>query len=245
MNECQRVRAIIVTLLHFQQLNISDSSFPKSNTVYAYDAVGNLTNVTYHTKHTLSYSYDAMNRMTSMSDGIGTTAFTYTQIGQLASETGPWPGDTITYTYNDRLRTNLDLQQPNSSDWIQSYAYDTANRMSGITSPAGPFTYTYNPGVGGIISATSLITNIALPNLAAITNAFDENARMTATVLLNSGGTNLDSYIYTYNVDNQRTQVTRTGENYANYTYDAIGQVTNNQAYEVSGNTARLVYSEC
>ena len=147
---------------------------------------------------------------------------------------------TAPMTRNDRLRTNLDLQQPNSSDWTESYAYDTVARMRGITSPAGPFTYTYNSGVGGIISASSLITNIALPNLAAITNAFDENARMTATVLLNSGGTNLGSYIYTYNVDNQRTQVTRTGENYANYTYDAIGQVIGDQAYEVSGNTARL-----
>ena len=36
-----------------------------------------------------------MNWMTGMSDGIGTTAFTYTQTGQLQSETGPWTNDAI------------------------------------------------------------------------------------------------------------------------------------------------------
>jgi len=219
-------------------------SLAKSNAVYTYDAVGNLKNITYHTNHTLSFSYDAMNWMTSMSDGVGTTAFTYTQTGQLASETGPWASDTVTNTYSDRLRTVLDLQQPNSSDWIQTYAYDTANRMNRITSPAGTFTYTYNPGVIGTISASSLIANVALPNNAFITNTYDSNGRMLGTSLYNSGGTNLDASVYTYNVGNQPTSVTRTGEttvaytNTATYAYDPIGQLVSDLASE--GTTNRL-----
>ncbi len=42
------------------------------------------------------------------------------------------------------------------------------------------------------------------------------------------------------NLGNQRTAVTRTGENTANYTYDAIGQVIADQATEVSGGAARV-----
>ncbi len=42
------------------------------------------------------------------------------------------------------------------------------------------------------------------------------------------------------NLGNQRTAVTRTGENTANYTYDAIGQLIADQAYEVSGGAARV-----
>jgi YD repeat-containing protein len=110
-------------------------SLAKSNTVYAYDAVGNLTNVTYsanvtnHINQPLSFAYDAINELISMSDGIGTTTFTYTPGGQLASESGPWASDKIAYTYTNRLRIALDLQQPNASDWIQTYGYDLATSL--------------------------------------------------------------------------------------------------------------------
>lgn len=62
---------------------------------------------------------------------------------------------------------------------------------------------------------------------------------MLGTWLYNSGLTNLDSSVYTNNVGNQRISITRSGENTANYTYDAIGQVIADQAYEVSGGTGR------
>ena len=107
-----------------------------------------------------------------MSDGIGTTAFTYTQTGQLQSETGPWASDTVTYSYFDRLSTGLDLQQPNASDWVQSYAYDAANRLQTLTSPAGSFGYGYNLGLVGTTSFSSLVGKITLPNGAFITNTY-------------------------------------------------------------------------
>jgi hypothetical protein len=46
---------------------------------------------------------------------------------------GPWASGAVADTYSDRLRTKLDLQQPSSSDWIQTHAYDTNNRMNRIT----------------------------------------------------------------------------------------------------------------
>ncbi len=42
----------------------------------------------------------------------------------------------------------FDLQQPNASPWVQNYDYDMAYRMNGLTSPAGAFSYTYNPKNG-------------------------------------------------------------------------------------------------
>ncbi len=178
--------------------------------------------------------------MTSMSDGIGTTTFTYTPGGQLASETGPWARDKVAYTYTNRLRIGLDLQQPNASDWIQTYGYDLAARMDATASPAGTFTYTYNPGLAGTTAASSLIAKIALPNGAFITNTYDSNGRMLGTWLYNSGAHALDASVYTNDVGNQRISVTRNGENTALYNYDKIGQVVGDQAYEVSGGAARL-----
>jgi len=189
------------------------------------------------TNHALEFTYNAMNWLTNMSDGIGTTTFTYTPAGQLASETGPWASDTISYSYFDRLRTNLDLEQPNALDWKQDYEYDDANRLQTITSPAGAFGYTYNPGLDGADSS-GLVAKIALPNNAFITNMYDDNGRMTGTYLYNSGLTNLDSSVYTYNVGNQRTTADRTGENTASYGYDPIGQVISDTAAE--GTTNRL-----
>ncbi len=213
-------------------------SIAKTNTTYAYDKVGNLTNVTYQNGQQLNYGYNAMNWMTSMSDAIGTTSFTYTQVGQLSSETGPWGDDTVSNIYTDRLRTTLSLQQPEAAAWVQDYGYDLAGRMTTLSSLAGSFSYAYNPGVGGVDAASGLIAKVTLPNSAWISNTFDNNGRILGTWLTN-GSSNIDSTVYTYNVGNQRLTATRTGENTATYGYDAIGQVVSDTAAEVSGGANR------
>src|SRR5207247_7080192 len=85
----------------------------------------------------------------------------------------------------------------------------------------------------------NLVTNLALPNGAAITNAFDNVARLTGTWLKNSGGSILNSHAYSYNLAGQRTSVTNTFTNYVSYTYDNIGQLKTAVGKE-SGGTARL-----
>ncbi len=79
--------------------------------------------------------------------------------------------------------------------------------------------------------------NITLPDGAWITNTYDNNGRMLGTWLTNSTS-KIDSRVYTYNVGNQRTSVTRTGEYTATYTYDAISEVVSDLAAE--GPTNRL-----
>jgi len=78
------------------------------NTAYLYDAVGNLTKVDYPSGTTdITLAYDALNRLTNMVDAAGTTKYTYYAGGLLNSEDGPWTSDTVTYTYNNRLRATL------------------------------------------------------------------------------------------------------------------------------------------
>src|SRR2546428_7198869 len=86
------------------------------------------------------------------------------------------------------------------------------------TSPAGTFTYTYR-------GAGNLWTNLALPNSARITNAYDSVTRLTETRLLNNLNSTLNKHLYTYNTGNQRTQQTFPDNSTANYTYDNIGQL--------------------
>jgi YD repeat-containing protein len=69
----------------------------------------------------ISYQYNALNRLTTMIDAAGTTQFTWKAWGGLATEVGPWANDTVTYGYNTaRERNSLTLQQPSGS-WSQTY----------------------------------------------------------------------------------------------------------------------------
>lgn len=42
-------------------------------------------------------------------DGVGTTAYSYTAGNQVLTEDGPFDSDTVTNTYVNRLRTELNI----------------------------------------------------------------------------------------------------------------------------------------
>jgi RHS repeat-associated protein len=196
-------------------------SIAKSNTVYSYDPAGNLLTITYPVSPSITLSYDALNRLTNMVDAVGTTRYGYTSAGQLLSEDGPWSDDTLSYAYNNRLLSNLSLQQPNADPWSQAYAFDGAKRLTNLTSQAGSFAYTYDA------SRNLQVAKVLLPNAAYITNTYDSVGRMLGTMLLNSSGAVLDTNGYSYNAGNQRTQQVFTAGNLTDYAYDGIGQLTN------------------
>src|SRR5438445_2294092 len=154
-----------------------------------------------------------------MVDSVGTTKYTYYAGGLLNTEDGPWSSDTVSYTYNNRLRASLSLQQPAGS-WTNGFTWDAAHRLSTVSSPAGTFAYSYKVG-----QASRLPIKLALPNSSYVTNIYDNVARLTGTYLDNSSDTILDKSEYLYN---QRIRLTRTDGSYYTNTnsYDNIGQLT-------------------
>ncbi len=208
-------------------------SAQKGNTAYGYDAVGNLTSITYPVSPAIAFSYDAKNELTNMSDGSGTTSFTWTQTGQMASETGPWTTDTVSLEYNQGHRTSLSLTQPSAFPWTQTYGYDAAWRMTDITSPAGIFGYQYPALVNRY-----LVGGITLPNEASIINQYDALSRLTNTALLNYWGHPLDGYEYGLDLLGSRTNITRQlglTTNSVAIGYDGIDEVTSWSGKESSG----------
>src|SRR5208282_1414049 len=161
---------------------------------------------------------DAMNRLTNMVDGVGTTVYTYTSTGQLLTEDGPFTDDTVTNVYANELRVGLGLQQP-TGNWTNGFGYDAARRLTSVTSPAGTFSYAYDPirqmKPGGI----------ALPTSSYVTNTYDPVARVLSTLLVKSTGSTLDGASYGYNVAGQRTSFTNAAGAYVDYAYDPIGQL--------------------
>lgn len=213
-------------------------SLAKGPTVYRYDPLGNLTNVDYSggtvTMPSVNLAYDKLNRLTNMvTSGTFTNNYSYDAVGQLLSEGGLWPNDTVSYTYANRLRNSLSVQAPNSSTWNQGYAYAAARRLTSLTSPAGAFGYIYDP------IKLQRVDELTLPNGAYITNIYDSVARELSTVLKTSGNTVLDSESYGYNQGNQRLAETNTAGDFRTYTYDNIGELTTTLGKEAGGVTNR------
>ena len=188
-------------------------------TLYSYDKNGNLTNVAYRNNATITNSYDVLNRMTKMVDGLGATVYAYDAASQVLSEGGLWAEDTVNYTYQNRLRTGLSLLAPNASPWVEGYGYDSARRLTNVTSSAGAFGYGYDS------TRHTQVGKLTLPNGAYITNVYDNVAHLLSTALKNSGNTALNSHNYGYNSGNQRTALTNFAGDYRQYTYDKVGQL--------------------
>lgn len=212
-------------------------SIAKSNTVYRYDPVGNLTNIAYIHSTNIILRYDGLNHLTNMVDGVGSTAFSWTDGDQLAAETGPWANDAVNYTYSARLRQTLNLAQPNASPWIQSYGYDAAMRLTNVVSAAGQFGYEYADG------AFDLLYLLHLPNGSQVNDQFDGLARLTRTELDTPLLSLVDEHQYSYDAGSQRTQqvfAASQARSLMNYSYDNIGQLKSAQGYEYGGTTPRL-----
>jgi len=206
----------------------------KGSTSYSYDNMANLTGVSYNVSHSITLAYDALNRLTSMIDGVGTNTYSYDDAGQLLSDGGLWINDTVNYSYTNRLRSGLSLLQPKADAWTQTYGYDGARRLTGTASPAGSFAYAYDG------TRQLQVSKLTLPSGAYITNTFDNVARLTGTTLENSANGVLNFHGYSYNVGNQRIQQVFTATNYMNYAYDKIGQLASASGQEATGGTNRL-----
>ena len=168
-----------------------------------------------------------------MVDGVGTTAYTYDQVGQLLSEGGLWPNDTVNFAYANRLRNSLSVLAPNAPAWIQDYGYDNARRLTSLSSPAGTFGYIYDP------VELQRVDQLNLPNGAVITNTFDNVARLLSTTLMNSSAAVLDAQNYGYNQASQRTSETNAAGDFRNYAYDSAGELTLAIGKELNGVTPR------
>jgi RHS repeat-associated protein len=201
-----------------------------AETLYTYDGNGNVTLVNYPAGTTdIALVYDANNRVTSMTDASGTTAYTYTAWGALLTEDGPWTGttDRLTYAYDlARRRTGLTLDQPNGGTFAHTYAYDAAGRMNSVVSPAGTTAYGFLAASHqGDNYASDRRTLIDYPGVLQIDQDFTDPLKRLKNTALKNNGTTVNSHAYLYNAGSQRTKQTLTDGSYVDYAYDNLGQL--------------------
>jgi hypothetical protein len=93
----------------------------------------------------VTFAYDLKyNRLTSMTDGTGTTSYTYYDVGNLGANQvhtvdGPLSNDTVTYTYDALGR----VATRSLTGFTNTMNDDALGRLETLVSPVGTFTWTY------------------------------------------------------------------------------------------------------
>ncbi len=199
--------------------------FPNGEAVaYRYDARGNRTELTTANQH-LTFAYDELNRLTSVTAAQGTTRYEYDAVGNRIATR--WPNG---------VRT--------------AYGYDEQNRLTSLTHHASSGTLLF--GASYALDADGLRTRIEERDAAGvvrtITYTYDDANRLVAeTIIARDIGQSRTSG-WTYDkIGNRTTQALAIGAAFVTttYTYDpndrllseTVGGETTTYAYDRNGNT--------
>jgi RHS repeat-associated protein len=237
------------------------------------DALGQVTNYKYNLDNslaqvsytnaivatpTVSYFYDPdYLRITSMTDGVGTTNYAYNPVpsspittpvtgaNQLASVTGPLPNSMISYDYDELGRvvneahTGTVNGEPITAN--SSSIYDALGRVTSATNPLGTFGYTYVNQTGRVAQIAypnGQVTNYSYyPNSAATPGNDDQ--RLQSISNLSALNSNLSTYSYTYDpngiIQTWSKQNDTASALTSSFTYDSADQLTSASVPLASG----------
>lgn len=207
----------------------------------------NYPNAQFHTP-TVAFTYDPnFNRLVSMSDGIGTTSWSYYQVGvlgalQWASFAGPFANDTATNQYDALGRT--------VSCTINGVAelrnYDVLGRATNIVNSLGSFGYDFDGGTPRLLDA--YYPNGQASHYTYFGNVGDH--RLQKIVNQRADNSVISSFTYGYNpfgdITNWAQQLSAATQDWG-LEYDAADQLLNvtqtgtndgsfNEAYDLAGN---------
>lgn len=218
----------------------------------AYDAAGNLVALTHFNGVTTTYSYDALNRLTSrvtpgepavsfaytatgkratMVDGSGTTTYAYDAMDRLATKATP--EGTLNYGY-DAASNVASIVSNDANGVLVSYVYDQLNRLSTVTDSrlqgSQTTTYTYDPA----------------SNLGTVTYANGVESAMTYDALNRISGLSTQStgYLYQRGPSGHLTGATELNGRTLTWNYDSIYRLTNESiASDPTNNNGSVSYS--
>ena len=218
---------------------VTDAQTPPQTTTYGRDAAGETTSVTYSDGTTPNVSlirYDADGQRLQMTDGTGTSSWSYDSLHRLTSSQNG-AGATVTYGYTFGSPVTADLKdQVRSITYpdgnVATRGYDDAGRMTSVTDWLG-HTTTFAP------DADSNITGEQYPNGAVATLHYDNADRLTDVTHALPGAT--VDFGYGRDSANQLTSVSSTGlaDSHA-YGYTPLNQLStvdsSAYAYDPAGN---------
>jgi RHS repeat-associated protein len=180
-----------------------------------------------------SYSYDVLDNLTTVSQGVQTRTFVYDSLKRLTSATNPESG-TVTYGYdnNGNLTSKLDARNITTT-----LAYDVLNRITSKsyndnpqtptvnfyydaqTLPAGAPSFTRGPAIGRLVAMT-----YGANSSAGDYYGFDSIGR-TAIKIQQTGSINYQT-TFGYNVAGAVTSQTYPSGHTVSYAFDQAGRLS-------------------
>lgn len=207
-------------------------------TTYNYDNLNRRTFAGFGTQgntyaSTISFQYDAGNRMTKATDSIaGVVSRAYDGLDRLTSEATPQGSNSYTYDNASRRTTMQVAGQPQVS-----YTFDNANRLTQIAQGGSTVSFTYD-------NANRRAT-LALPGGISATYSYDNDSHLTG-ITYSANSNNIGSITYSYDVVGMRTSVSgsfaRTGlpQPLSSASYDAANELLtwndSSFSYDPNGN---------
>ena len=196
-------------------------------TSYSYDALGRLTSLTNPFGEVTTFQYDANSRLIRKNLANGTyTTYSYNSRGFLAGVYNYKSNGTLltyaTYTY-DAVGNGLSMSTPEGN---YSYSYDAIYRLTGEVNPVGgTYSYTYD-AVGNRLSMTRNGQTInyvydagnKLLQAGNTTFTYDGNGNMVSKT------ENGQTTTYVYNYEDKMVQVNLPNGSSVVYSYDHSGK---------------------
>ncbi|WP_025704173.1 DUF6531 domain-containing protein, partial [Paenibacillus graminis] len=255
------------TLAYDENGNLRQVTEPDSNaTVYAYNKGNQVEQIQYGNDLTVKYKYDLAGRRTLMTDSTGDTRYTYDALNRPTSVIDPrgnnvryewtatgqrsriiYPDNSVvSYDYDklDRIKQVTDAQNR-----ITSYQYDPAGRLTEKLLPNnGRSTYHYD-GVGQLLEMKHTAPGGAL--LEQLTYVYDPAGNKIRSER-HEGGSDEDNPTgaqrpadisdYAYDALNQLVQVQKQNGSKVVYSYDTVGNRLGKETTE-TGTTIKELYT--
>jgi RHS repeat-associated protein len=182
-------------------------------TNYSYDTLNRLTTISYPDTSSATYGYDVLSRLTTATNPSGTVTIAYDNRSRVSSVTDVF-GQVVSYQYDaNSNRTQLSLNGAMNA----TYQYDVINRLTQITDNAAlNVTFSYD--------ATNKLTSRTLPNGVVSTYQYDGLNRLTRLTHAKVPNT-LADFQYQFNAVNNITQMIDLAGTH-NYTYDPLDRLT-------------------
>ena len=190
-------------------------------TDYTYNTDNTTATISYNAQQltpTVSFSYDPIYpRPVSMTDGIGTTTYSYYPVSSgspalganlVHSVTSPIAGasgsDSVVYSYDGLNR----IVGYTVNGVPQSNSFDALGRIGSVSNSLDTFTYTYSDGTSRV---TGVSSNLGPTSAMTYYGPTGDELLAQKLVSTHSGSTPLSEFGYAYNADDNVTSLTEIG----------------------------------
>ena len=198
-----------------------------------YDESGNVLTSTDFGGNLTTYTYDNLDRVSSKTTPDGTVSYTYTADGKLSTVTDSTGTTTFTYNNMDGL-TRVDYPDGN----YVSYKYDKSNRLTKVSTAFGDTAYQYDAldritrvvdrnGYATVYEydANGNRTAVKYANGLTVSYEYDKLNRLICEETIDSDSNVVVKYVYTLGASGERLSVTELDRT-VEYTYDELYRLT-------------------